>query len=134
MKKTLALALVALALQTASCGDSAIESEPGTFDLTQAGPLKRGAVAHEVFDPDGGVWLTLALTPAEYDALEVPEGWSRNQSRGGVGSEDSPGPRGEFLRSPSRNDDGDRLPFNTTVVRTSNQDSFQGPLPSHIEF
>lgn len=27
-----------------------------------------------------------------------------------------------------------RLPFNTTVVRSDNQDSFQGPLAPHIDF
>lgn len=194
-------------------------------DITQNG-RQSGNPAHEVFDPEGTVWLTLDLTPEQYDAIELPEGWSRNQSRGGVASDDSPGPQGRFLRSPGREegvythremfgalwqhltniigfqgflDDqrlliastvekdheliwpagstitvltspvGEhyalisrdarrtseiptipadwmlrtfrleedlpvRLPFNTTVVRTDNQDSFQGPLPADIDF
>jgi hypothetical protein len=194
-------------------------------DITQTGPLS-GNPVHELFDPEGTVWLTFDLTPEEYDALELPEGWNRNQSRGGVASDDSPGPQGRFLRSPGREvgvfthremfgalwqhmtnivgfqgflDDQNlliastvqkdheltwragsnitvltspagehyalisrdarrtsdtptipdgwllrtfrleedlpiRLPFDTTVVRTDNQDSFQGPLPAAIDF
>ena len=167
------------------------------------------------------VWITFELTPDEYDALELPEGWRRNQSRGGTGDDSQAD--GRFLRSPDRERDGEythremfgvtwqhvttlagfqgflddqnlliaagvqkyheltwritvltspndthyalisrdarrtsetptipdgwllrkipleedlpvRLPFNTTVVRTDNQDSFQGPLPPHVDF
>lgn len=219
------VAVFVLACLAVSCGDSAQGPQPGTFDITQTG-RQSGNPAHEVFDPEGGVWLTLDLTPEEYDALELPEGWGRNQSRSGTG-DPAGGPRGRFLRSPSRDNDGEythreifgvtwqhmanivgfqgflddqnlliaalvqkyheltwpagtnitvltspggehyalisrdarrmsefptipdawllrtirveadlpvRLPFNTTVVRTDNQDSFQGPLPDHIDF
>ena len=194
-------------------------------DITQTGP-QSGNPVHEVFDPEGGVWLTFDFTPEEYDAIELPDGWRRNQSRGGVATEDSPGPEGRFLRSPGRDDGvythremfgglwqhmtnivgfrgflddqnlliasvvqkdheltwragstitvltspaGEhyalisrdarrtsdtptipddwmlrtfrleedlpvRLPFDTTVVRTDNQDSFQGPLSAGIDF
>lgn len=220
-------AIATVALLVVSCGDSAQgPALTSSQDLTQTGP-RSGNPVHEVFDLDGRVWLTFDLTPEEYDALELPEGWRRNQSRGGVATEDSPGPEGRFLRSPDRDSDGQythremfgatwqhvarivgfqgflddqnllvaatvqkyheltwragndiivltspdglhyalisrdarrasdtptipddwllrtirleeglvaRLPFNTTVVRTDNQDSFQGPLPADVDF
>jgi len=49
------------------------------------------------------VWLTLDLTPEEYDTIELSQGWGRDQSRGG----DGVGFDGRFLRSPGRAADGE---------------------------
>jgi hypothetical protein len=60
---------------------------------------------HELLDatgfPDLVVWGTQDLTIEEYDALELPPRWLRNQPREGVGA------AGRFLRSPGRDADGD---------------------------
>jgi hypothetical protein len=70
-----------------------------------AGAPAEEAVGHELIDATGGfplvVWGTQDLTTEEYDALELEQGWLRNQPREGVADE------GRFLRSPGRDFDGE---------------------------
>lgn len=60
---------------------------------------------HELIDvrgfPEIIVWGTQDLTSEEFDAIELPGGWIRNQPRSGVGS------IGRFLRTPGRDADGE---------------------------
>ncbi len=123
------LAWFAITVLAAACGDSATTAQPGSFDLTQTG-RRSGNPAHEVFDLERRVWLTFDLTPEEFDAIELPAGWARNQSRGGVATEDSPGPDGRFLRSPGRGE-GEythREMFGATWQHMANIVGFQGFL------
>ncbi len=86
-------------------------------------------VAHEVIDARGFpnliVWGTRELTIEEYDALQLPPGWIRNQPR--EGTADS----GRFLRSPGRENDGEYTTqeiFGVNWLHQATIVGFLGPL------
>ena len=96
------LAVIALAC-LAGCGDDndgegAQEPEPQVgFEIL------------EIQSPTSiRAWLTTDITLEEFRALELPQGWFKNQPREGGDSVDGPD-AGRFLRSPDGVQDGDFL-------------------------
>ena len=53
-------------------------------------------------------WISSDINREEFDALEVPPGWFKNQPRAGGGNVDGPS-SGRFLRSPDAEVDGEFL-------------------------
>ena len=53
-------------------------------------------------------WISSDITREEFDALELPAGWIKNQPREGGGNVDGPD-AGRFLRSPDATEDGEFL-------------------------
>lgn len=53
-------------------------------------------------------WISPQITRAEFEALELPTGWIKNQPREGGQAEDGPG-SSRFLHSPDASDEGDIL-------------------------
>ena len=49
-------------------------------------------------------WLSLKITLDEFDALELPDGWLKNQPRGGGGDGQGGPDKGVFCGSPGSND------------------------------
>jgi hypothetical protein len=96
---------------TTSPQDATTTTTPVAADSTRAGwsptdMLAPGQTAEGGFEilerqPDGAlvVWLTLAITKAEFDALELPPNWIKNQPRGSGGDTG-----GRFFGSPGSTD------------------------------
>ncbi len=53
-------------------------------------------------------WISQDITREEFEALELPAGWIKNQPREGGGNVDGPS-SGRFLRSPDASEDGEFL-------------------------
>jgi hypothetical protein len=53
-------------------------------------------------------WISRDITREEFDALELPDGWIKNQPREGGGAVDGPD-GGRFLRSPDASEEGEFL-------------------------
>ena len=84
---------------------------------------------HELLEPGDSssfvVWLTLSLTTEEFDAIDSPPGWVRNQPRESVGQ------GGRFFRSPDGQFDGDfsvQQMFGTVWLHAATVVSIDGPL------
>ena len=63
----------------------------------------------EVQGPDSRrAWLSRDITQEEFDAIELPDGWSKNQPREGGPAVDGPS-ASRFLRSPDATEEGEFL-------------------------
>lgn len=124
-RRRIGLVVVGLALVVAGCGGSDVTSSAETpEEPSPAAPATDGAKCWsplEMLEPgqvseagfeiierrDDGtltVWMSPAITLEEFDALELPAGWSKNQPRGD-GGEDGGGPdEGVFCGSPGSTD------------------------------
>lgn len=95
-------AFAALTLLCLSACDPAAQ-EPLSIECgTPTINTSTGEYFYEIYDlTTGTVWGTPFLTPEEFDALELPEGWAKNQVREPALSDSA------FLRSPGCANDGE---------------------------
>ncbi|MEE4218700.1 MAG: hypothetical protein V2I48_13885 [Xanthomonadales bacterium] len=95
-------ALSSLLAFVSACGDSS-DSTP------QAEQERVGFEIIEIQSPNSQrAWISQDITREEFDALEVPEGWIKNQPREGGDNVEGPD-SGRFLRSPDASEDGEFL-------------------------
>ncbi|MEM1141511.1 MAG: hypothetical protein AAGI88_02915 [Pseudomonadota bacterium] len=105
------------ALLVAACGDSSDSGSSGQADPAEEGVFEEpvedqraiGFEIIEVLGPDTlRAWASSSISTEEFEALELPEGWIKNQPREGGEAVDGPD-GGRFLRSPDATEDGEFL-------------------------
>ena len=101
---------VLLLVCLASCGGSSGGSGVTTTAEAQQEPEPQvGFEVIEIQSPNSQrAWISSDITQEEFDAIELPDGWIKNQPREGGAAVDGPS-SSRFLRSPDATVEGEFL-------------------------